>query len=96
MNIKTIGHIRNIASTVAKEYGLRKVSLFGSRANGNATKDSDFDFLVEFPEGASIFELAGVQVRLEELIGGKVDVIPSPISKDSLVHVGKEVLLYAQ
>ena len=88
--------LKRVAKKVAEEYQLKRVILFGSLANDQATKDSDVDLLVELPIGASIFDLAGVQVRFEELIGKKVDIIPAPLSNDALIQISKEVVLYAQ
>ena len=44
----------------------------GSVARGD---DSDYDFLARFAEGASLFDLAGLQLDLKELLGRDVDVI---------------------
>jgi predicted nucleotidyltransferase len=51
------------------------IALFGSVARGEDTNESDFDFLVEFSPEASLFDQAGLQIELEELLGCKVDVI---------------------
>ena len=47
----------------------------GSVARGDDSDDSDYDFLARFTEGASLFELVGLQLDLEELLGHEVDVI---------------------
>ena len=39
------------------------------------TDDSDCDFLVQFKDGASLFDQAGLKLDLEELLGSDVDVI---------------------
>ena len=38
--------LKEIISTIAKKAKPEKIYLFGSRANGNAKKDSDYDVLV--------------------------------------------------
>lgn len=43
----TMDRIVKAAEEVALKYGLRKVSLFGSYARGNASESSDVDFVVE-------------------------------------------------
>mgnify|MGYP001570898528 FL=1 len=49
-------------------------SVFGSVARGEADADSDVDFLVELPEEATLFDLAGLQIDLQKVLGKKVDV----------------------
>ena len=51
------------------------IALVGSVARGDDGDGSDYDFLVRFVEGASLFDLAGLQLDLEELLGRGVDVI---------------------
>ncbi len=64
---------------------LRKASsiaLVGSVARGADTDDSDYDFLARFIEGASLFDLAGLQEDLQGLLGRNVDVISAGGLKD--------------
>ena len=46
----TIEEIKSTVEKIAPEYNLKKVTLFGSRANGTAKEDSDVDWIVEFTE----------------------------------------------
>lgn len=66
--------------------GIRRLSLFGSVARGEAGADSDVDLLAEFDPEARIglFELGALERRLGELVGRKVDLLPEPISKERL------------
>jgi uncharacterized protein len=59
----------------AKAHKASHVWLFGSRARGEARLDSDVDLLVEFLPGADLFDHAGLQARLEELLGMRVDTV---------------------
>ena len=59
---------------VATLHGARNVRIFGSVARGDEGPSSDVDFLVEFEEGRSVFDLAGLWQDLEELLARKVDV----------------------
>lgn len=63
---------------LCKKYRVRELSLFGSRANGTFSADSDFDFLVDFFPDANIglFDFSRIQIDLEEMIGKKVDLVP--------------------
>jgi len=53
--------------------GIRKLSLFGSQLHGTARPDSDIDLLVEFyPDRVpGFFALAGMEIELSEMMGGK-------------------------
>ena len=91
----TIDEIRKTIAEIAPKYNLKKVTLFGSRANGTATENSDVDLLVEFPKGSSLFDLIGLKLKLEEIWKLEVDVIATPISEGSILIIEKEIELYA-
>jgi predicted nucleotidyltransferase len=60
---------------IAAKYGARNVRVFGSAARGEAGEESDIDFLVEMEPGRSLFDLGGLQMELEKLLGRKADVL---------------------
>ena len=62
---------------VCRRHRVERLSLFGSRVRGDNTEASDFDFIVDFLPDARIglFEYAGMQIELEELLGTKVDLV---------------------
>lgn len=51
------------------------VRVFGSVARGDATPESDVDFLVTFEEGASLYDLSGIVIDLKEFLGREVNVV---------------------
>ena len=51
------------------------IALVGSVARGEDRADSDYDFLATFAEGASLFDHAGLELALEDILGAHVDVI---------------------
>ncbi len=53
----------------------RSIAVFGSVARGEATIDSDIDFLVEFDSGSSLLDLIHLEEALCDLLGVEVDVI---------------------
>lgn len=55
----------------------RNVRVFGSVARGEDTATSDIDLLVDLDEGASLLDLAGLGLDLEEMLGTRVDVVPA-------------------
>ena len=60
---------------IARHHGARNVRVFGSVARGEATPDSDVDFLVDMEPGRSLFDLGGLLMDLQELLGRRVDVV---------------------
>ena len=74
--------IAEIQSTIAEakdeirgRYKADIKGIFGSYARGDFHADSDLDLLVDFDEGANLFDLVGLQQFLEEKLGCKVDLV---------------------
>ena len=61
---------------MAARYKVREIALFGSFARGEQGGTSDIDVLVDFDEGADLFDLVGLALFLEEDLQREVDVIP--------------------
>jgi predicted nucleotidyltransferase len=59
---------------VAAKHGARNVRVFGSVARGEADEKSDIDFLVEMEQGRSLFDMGGLLMDLQDMLGRKVDV----------------------
>lgn len=92
----SINDIINVAGIVAKEFEIKKITLFGSYADGTNTPESDVDLLVEFySEAVSLLTLAGVKNRIEELLNIQVDVVHGPLDDDSFIEPKKVVEIYA-
>jgi predicted nucleotidyltransferase len=67
--------------------------LFGSQAQGRAREGSDVDILVDALPGATLFDLGGLQVALEDLLGMPVDLVtPGDISPAFRARVLREAL----
>ena len=49
--------------------------VFGSTLHGDDHEDSDLDILVDALPGATLFDLGGLQVELEAILGVKVDLL---------------------
>ncbi len=59
----------------ARARGATRVRIFGSVARGDATEASDIDFLVDLDEDRGLFDLGGLLMDLQELLGHNVDVV---------------------
>ena len=60
---------------IAALYGAKNVRVFGSVAKGNATSGSDVDILVDLEPDRTLFDLGGLLMDLESLLGCRVDVV---------------------
>lgn len=75
------------------EFAVKTLFLFGSVARGEATAESDVDFLVEFARPVGLFTLLGLKAYLEELLGCSVDVgTPSSLRPHLRETVLKEAI----
>lgn len=54
---------------------LRNPRVFGSVARGEDRDGSDLDLLVDASPGTTLFDLGGLQVELEELLGVQVELL---------------------
>jgi predicted nucleotidyltransferase len=66
---------RNEILRLAALRGAHHVRIFGSAARGDAGPDSDVDFLVELEPNRSLFDLGGLLIDLQTLLGRPVDVV---------------------
>ena len=78
LRIPTIERLRRVRAPIlaaAASRGLSDVRVFGSVARGTAGSESDVDLLVHPASHASVFDLAGFMVDVEDLLGIRVDVV---------------------
>jgi len=68
--------LRRLQPQLATRYHARQMALFGSAARGERTPTSDVDLLVDFDEKATLFDLTGLALYLENQLGCPVDVVP--------------------
>jgi len=55
--------------------GAKNVRIFGSVVRGEAGPDSDLDVLVDMEPGRSLFDMGGLLMDLQDLLGCPVDVV---------------------
>ena len=74
-----------------REYGVKRIGLFGSYVRGTATVASDIDFLVEL-ERLTFRDYMGLAVFLEDLFKKDVDLVtPTSIKPGYKPYIEKEV-----
>lgn len=67
--------------------------VFGSVLHGRDTDQSDLDILVDPLPGATLFDLGGLQVALQELLGVPVDLLtPGDLPRRSREQVLSEAI----
>jgi|ERR1039458_113721 predicted nucleotidyltransferase len=64
--------------------GVKRASVFGSYARGDATATSDLDLLVTYAPGTSLFDVIDLQEQLEAIAGTRVDLVSQKFIKPRL------------
>lgn len=77
---------------IAKRNKGLSISVFGSVARSEDTDISDFDFLVDFAQGASFFDQFQMQQELSEFLKAPVDVISIHALKPRDTDIREEAL----
>ena len=69
---------------VKKRFNAELKGIFGSYARDENTEASDIDILVQFNEGASLFDFVALSDFLEEELHNKVDIVPIDTIREEL------------
>ena len=83
--------IKEILSRFIDKYAIKSMILFGSRADGTNTEESDVDLILEFSVPVSLLTLSQIQIEMEEALGLEVDIVHGPIREEDLLEIGKEL-----
>ena len=91
--IYAIEEIKHIVIPTAKSYDIESISLFGSYAKGNATPNSDIDFIIEKGDLVGIKYFSMLE-ELENAFNCKIDLITTRFSnKEFLNRIKKDAIL---
>lgn len=92
----SIEELKCIIAPIAKQHGVKSVSLFGSYSNGTATAESDVDLKIEKGQLRSLFQLSGFRLAVEDALSLPVDIVTSESSDIDFLNMirKEEVLLY--
>jgi hypothetical protein len=77
---------------LARAHHVTNVRVFGSVVRGDDDETSDIDLLVDLEPHADLFDLAALDIELEELLGRRVDIVPARMLKP---HVAPAALAEA-
>ena len=89
--LKILGGIKDEAK---QNYKAKIVGIFGSYVRGDEKEKSDIDILVDFDEDASLFDLVGLSLFLEEELNCKVDVVPRKSLREEIKPYVLEEAIY--
>jgi predicted nucleotidyltransferase len=86
--MKKLDEIKGIISqhrnVLADKYSVVVVAIFGSYVRDEQKRESDIDLLVEILRPISLLELAGAEIYLSDILGGKVDLVPKRSIREEL------------
>ena len=86
---------RQAVRQAVKRFKTENPRLFGSALHGNDREDSDLDILVDPLPGVTLFDLGGLQVELEELLGVPIDLLTPgdlpPKFRDAVLSEAKPI-----
>lgn len=89
-NTLTIDDIKQKATPVLRDAGVKRSAIFGSYARGENTEYSDIDLLVDMPLGKSLLDLADLQDKLEHTLNHHVDLVTynsiHPLFKENILQ----------
>src|SRR5947209_203922 len=84
---EAIRALRAYLAAVRRDFGVRRIALFGSTVRGDAREDSDLDILVDFETGPTFLSFMGLKCFLEDRLGRKVDLVAPDALKPRLRRV---------
>ncbi len=76
--------IREVREDLRGRYKVKEIGVFGSVIRAEQKETSDIDVLVEFEDGADLFDLVGLGFFLEEKLNQKIDVVPKRALREEL------------
>jgi len=81
---ETLRTLEQLKEEIKRRYKVKEIGVFGSVMRGEQKEASDIDILVDFEDGADLFDLTGLASFLEEKLGQKVDVVPKRALREEI------------
>lgn len=76
--------LRELKPQILQRFRAKEIQLFGSSVRREQDPGSDIDILVDFEDGADLFDLTGLAIFLENELQQKVDVVPKRALREEL------------
>lgn len=67
-----------------RQFGVRKIAIFGSTARGEDTEKSDIDIIVELNRPIGFFSFMRLESHLKKILGKKVDLTTKASLKSTI------------
>lgn len=87
-DMRTLDEVKRFLSahkaTLRARYKARELAIFGSLLRAEQEPANDVDILVDFDEGADLFDLTGLAQFLEEELNCSVDVVPKRALREEI------------
>ncbi|MDH6363694.1 putative nucleotidyltransferase [Enterococcus sp. PF1-24] len=92
--ILTIEQIAKKSEPILRKYEIKEAYLFGSVARGEATEESDVDFLIDRTDSklVDLFIAADFREELEKALGKFVDVINTHMMESQTMQVQRKMM----
>lgn len=96
--VYTISEIKEKAVPVARKFGIKKLSLFGSYARNEANEKSDLDFFINGDDLHGLIHYFSFVLALEDVFKRHVDVVTTGIKDVDFLNAIQAygVLLYEE
>ena len=94
--VYTIEQLRAIAAPIAASYGVKRLSVFGSYARGEATENSDIDLIIDRGNMCVGWKIGGLYADLCDAFGKELDMVTTTSNDKAFLKRIKqdEVTLY--
>jgi predicted nucleotidyltransferase len=79
--------LRGYLPEIKRNFGVRRISLFGSTARDEGREDSDLDLLVDFEDEPTFDSFMGLKLFLEDRIGRRVDMVTRQALRPRLLPI---------
>lgn len=93
-----ISTLKKTVCPIAERYGVKSLTLFGSRARGDNRPDSDYDFLISKGKVDDLWLQVALIDDLKDALTADVDVVTDTSDNETLISNAKRegVLLYEE
>ncbi len=92
----SLAELKSLIAPIAKQFGVQKVSVFGSYSKGTANDNSDLDIIIEKGNLRTLFQLSSFRLVIEDLLKIPVDLVTTEASDREFLQMilADEVMIY--
>jgi hypothetical protein len=85
--------ILKLRPDIETKYNVKIMGIFGSFVKGKYNQKSDIDILVNFNDKATLFDLIGLSIFLQEKLKREIDIVPiEDLREEIKENILKEVV----